>query len=361
MIPLFSPLRQNEPLFADLRSACEEVLQSGQYTLGVQVEAFEEALAKTLGYRHALGCSSGTDALILSLRALGLQPGDEVITPAFSFVASTNSIVWAGLTPVIVDVNPQTAVVNAEQIEAAITDKTRVVIAVDLYGFQCDIPAIRALCDRRGLTLIEDGAQSIGVPNRGAHFYTTSFYPTKILAALGDAGAILTDDPKLYELVKQRSRHGEETRDHYTVTGTNGRLDSLQAAFLRVKLPFLSEWIRRRREICAQYRAALKDEEQISLPAEASKPELDSHSLFTLRVPRKRNWLKRTLEEQGVGSGIYYPVPLHQQKPYRGLARFGAPHAERLAEEVLSLPLYPELTDGEVQQTLLTLKKCLHP
>lgn len=362
MIPLFSPQRQNEALLSDIQRAFSEVLLSGEYILGRAVPRFEEELAAAAGYRCAVGCSSGTEALILALKALDLPPGSEVLTPAFSFVASASTILWAGHRPRFVDVDALTGCVTPEAVEAALTPATRAVIAVDLYGRQVDVPKLRALCDRKGLYLLEDGAQSIGVPNRGPHAYTTSFYPTKNVGAVGDAGAVMTDDPQLAAKIRRLSQHGAVARDHYDAIGTNARLDTLQAAVLRLKLPHLKTWTEGRRKLVAEYREALAPlaaAGKVVLPPEAEKPETHVWSLFTLRVPEGRSAVVEGLMVRQVGCGVYYSRSIPSQK---ALARYAEgqafPGAERLAATALSLPLYPELTSGERQAVVTSLAEC---
>src|SRR5579859_1792968 len=235
MIPLFSPLRQNEPMMGELRNAVLGVLESGNYILGPEVERLENELKLAVGYEHAIGCASGTEALVLALRALDLPPDSEVITSAFSFVASSNCVVWAGLRPSLADISPETFCVTADDIEACLTPKTKAVIAVDLYGRQVDVASIRALCEKHHLFLIEDGAQSIGVSKSRADFYTTSFYPTKNIGAIGDAGAVFTDNAKLATRVRELSRHGGLIQDEYPFVGTTARMDTLQAAVVSAK------------------------------------------------------------------------------------------------------------------------------
>ncbi|MCB0403683.1 MAG: DegT/DnrJ/EryC1/StrS family aminotransferase [Bdellovibrionales bacterium] len=363
MIPLFSPLRQNEPYFAEFQRQFEQVLRSGHYILGPQVTSFETSLAESLGYRFAVGCSSGTEALILSLKALGLSPGAQVLTPAYSFVASASSILWAGLRPVLVDVCPETGCVTAERVEAAITPATEAVIAVDLYGRQNDLAAIRELCRRRSLRLIEDGAQSIGVPNAGAELYTLSFYPTKNIGAVGDAGAILTDDETLAGTLTHLTQHGATARDQFERVGTNGRLDTLQAALLGLKIPHVHTWSEDRRRLAHRYREALAPLEaqgKLKLPPLSHSESENVWSLFTLRIPENRNGLMEALQGRGVGCGIYYLKSLNQQAalhPHLNGGKF--PNAERLSQTVLSIPIYPELAPVEQQKVVDSLMECL--
>lgn len=340
-----------------------EVLLSGEYILGRPVARFEEELAATTGYRSAVGCSSGTEALILALKALDLPAGSEVVTAAFSFVASASTILWAGYRPRFADVDPATGCVTPATIEAALTKETRAVIAVDLYGRQVDVKGIRAICDRRGIFLIEDGAQSIGVPNAGAHLFTTSFYPTKNVGAVGDAGAVLTDDAQLAARIRRLSQHGAVARDHYDWIGTNARLDTLQAAVLRLKLPKLGEWTRGRRAIAREYLEALAPLAQkgyVELP-EAPAEDENRHvwALFTVKVPKARSTAIEGLMVRQVGCGIYYSRTIPSQKALATFAEGQSfPGADACAASVLSLPLYPELTSSERQTVISTFEEC---
>ncbi len=364
MIALFSPQRQNEAMLDQIQQKVLEVVRSGEYVLGREVDAFEQSLGKRLGFPYSVGCSSGTDALILALKALALEPGDEVITPAFSFVASANVIPWCGLKPVFADVSPETAVVTVESVQQKITPKTRAIIAVDLYGRQAPIRELRKLCDQYGLYLIEDGAQSIGVPVAGAHFYTTSFYPTKNLGALGDGGAVLTGDGELATRVREMTRHGSLIRDHYTRIGTTARLDTIQAAILNLKLEHLEAWTAQRRMIAAWYLRHLKPYQEsglLTLPVEPAHESQHVWALFTLRIAKgRRPALVENLRAKGVGCGVYYPKAIHQQPSLEQYRSAACPGAEKLADEVLSLPLYPELSAKEFEFVVKSLVECLH-
>ncbi len=363
MIPLFSPVRQNESLFDAIQASFTRLLGSGEYILGPAVAEFEKELAQTTGYAHTVGCSSGTEALILALKALGLPPDSEVLTPAFSFVASASSILWAGLNPVLADVELETGIVTVAQLEAALTPKTRAVIAVDLYGRQVDIVAIRAFCQAHNLFLIEDGAQSIGVPHRGADFYTLSFYPTKNIGGVGDAGAIATNDLKFSQKLHRLTQHGAVVRDQYDEVGTNGRLDTLQASILRHKLPHVHKWTEKRREIVSFYRKALQplaDKERLILPPEPVRPEDHVWALFTLQIENQRDRLAAQLREKGVGCGVYYSQSLNRQKVLAPFVQGKSfPNADKLSQTVLSLPLFPELTHAEREEVVTRFIECL--
>lgn len=362
MIPLFSPQRQNEPLLKEIQGKVEKVLRSGEFILGPEVDALEQALSKKLDYRHAIGCASGTEALVLALKACNIEPGSDVITPAFSFVASASAVAWAGYRPVFADVSLDTGNVTLETVQKAFTPRTRAVIAVDLYGRQAPIAELRKWCDPQGLFLIEDGAQSIGVPQNGAHAFTTSFYPTKNLGAIGDGGAVLTNDGEIANGVRELTRHGGLYRDQYLRVGTTGRLDSLQAAVLNVKLPHLANWTALRRTIASWYHTYLgkyADSGQIHLPPIPADPATHVWALFTIRLKDGRNAFAEALKERGVGSGVYYSKAISQQPSMQMYSPKACPNAERLASEVLSLPLYPELTGKEFDFVVKTVSECL--
>ncbi len=359
MVPLFAPVRQNEPLFAEIQAKFAEVLRSGEYVLGREVAAFEERLSQQLKFKLAVGVASGTEALVLALRAIGIQPGDEVITPAFSFVASTNAIVWAGAKPAFADVDLETANVTVETVEKAWNSKVRAVIAVDLFGRQAPIEELKKWCQKKSIYLIEDGAQSIGVPNLRPDIYTTSFYPTKNVGAVGDAGAVLTDDAEIAMRVREISRHGGLTRDHYLRVGTTGRIDALQAAILNVKIPKLEGWTKIHRTLAATYRTrlqSLQDSGKIWLPEAPKDPLQHVWALYTVRVPQHRSAFLEALKNKGVGAAVYYPKIIPRQPVYSAPGEF--PHSERLAREVLSLPFFAELSSQEIDFVVKQVTEC---
>lgn len=361
MIPLFAPVRQNLPLAAEIQAKFAEILRSGHYILGREVEAFEKSLAKVTGYPFAVGCASGTEALVLALRTMDLEPGDEVITPAYSFVASANAVAWVGARPVFADVDLETGNVTLETVKRAWTSRTRAVIAVDLFGRQAPMKELRGFCEAKGLFLIEDGAQSIGVPPRGAHFFTTSFYPTKNLGAMGDAGAVFTEDPELASRVREVSWHGGLLRDRYDRIGTNGRLDAIQAALLSLKLPKLRSWTKIRRTVAGIYAQQLKasqDECGLWLPKDAADPKEHVWALYTIRIPSGRDAFATQLKARGVGCGIYYPIAISRQPAFQKFQPATCPNAERLAREALSIPLYPELSGKEIETVVRIVTEC---
>ncbi len=361
-IPLFAPRRQNEAMLSAIQDKLMGVVRSGEYILGPEVDALEKTLATSLGYAHAVGVSSGTEALVLALKAIGVKPDDEVITPAFSFVASTNVIPWAGAKPVFADVDSETACVTAESVYRVMTPKTKAIIAVDLYGRQAPIAELKKLASAHGVYLIEDGAQSIGVPNLGADLYTTSFYPTKNIGALGDAGAVMTNNAELATRVREASRHGGLIRDHYLRPGTTGRIDTIQAAVLNLKMPKLDTWMAQRRTIAQWYSRHLGPLEAtgiITLP-KITDDRAAGHvwALYSPRFARRSQMLER-LRSKGVGCAVYYPKAIPEQPAYAANAKGEWTQAVKWANETLSLPLFPELTAKEFEVVVKTVSECV--
>ncbi|MBI4636243.1 MAG: DegT/DnrJ/EryC1/StrS family aminotransferase [Candidatus Rokubacteria bacterium] len=328
------------------------VLDASQFILGAEGQALERELATVCGVRHAIGVGSGTDALRLALAALGLGPGDEVITPAFSFVASSSTIVMAGAVPVFVDVDPETYNLDPDLIERAITPRTRAVLPVHLYGHPAPMDRIAALARAHGLLVIEDAAQAVGATYDGrpvgawGDAACLSFYPTKNLGACGDGGMVVTDRDEVAERIRRLRHHGDHGRYHHVELGWCSRLDELQAAALRVKLPHLAAWTEARRRIAARYRTLLAGA-PLGLPVERSRARHVYH-LFTVRHPRRDAFVK-SLADLGVGSAVHYPLPVPGQ-PMFGADERRWPEASRAAREVVSLPCYAELTDEEVEE-----------
>lgn len=366
-VPLLDVRRQNGPLEADLEAAFRRVLQSGRFILGPEVERFESAAAAVAGARYAIGVSSGTDAILVALMALGIGPGDEVICPSFTFFATAGCVARVGATPVFADSRAESFNIDPEKIEGLITPRTKAVIPVHLYGRPADMDPILEIARRRGIAVIEDAAQSFGAAYRGrpvgalGEFGTVSFYPSKNLGALGDAGLLLTNRPDLAEQARLLRDHGARPKYFHSVVGGNFRIDALQAALLAVKLPHLARYTAARQANMREYNralAALPGRETVELITPAI-PADRSHiaNQYTLRVRRGTAWpwaetprdaLARWLTERGIGCEIYYPVPLHAQQCFQtGDARRFLPVAEMLAGEVISLPVFPELTPEE--------------
>jgi dTDP-4-amino-4,6-dideoxygalactose transaminase len=358
-IPLLDLAAQNGPLATELRAAFERVLASQAFILGAEVEQFELEIARYVGVEHAIGVSSGTDALLLALMALGIGPGDEVIMPPLTFFATAGAVARVGATPVFVDVDPGTLNIDVARIEGKVGPHTKAIIPVHLYGQTADLEALQALCARRGIALIEDAAQSLGARSTthaagsvGA-FGCFSFFPSKNLGALGDAGLLVTRDAALAKRARLLRQHGAEPKYHHALIGGNFRLDTLQAAFLRVKLPHVAHWSEGRCQNAALYDALFS---AANLPADALRTprrmyEGHVYNQYVIRTSR-RAALMAHLRAEGIGCEVYYPVPMHLQACFAHLGqRDGAyPHAERACREVLALPIFPELGRARVER-----------
>jgi dTDP-4-amino-4,6-dideoxygalactose transaminase len=340
-VPLLDVPAQNRPLREEILAAIARVVDSGQFILGAEVDAFERELAAAVGTKHAIGVSSGTDALIVALMALGVGAGDEVVTSTFSFFATAGVVSRLGARPVFVDIDPATFNIDARAAVAAVTPRTKTIIPVHLFGRTAPLP-------EAGLPIIEDAAQSIAAaPVRGA-LSCLSFFPSKNLGAFGDAGAVVTHDDALADRVKLLRTHGGRPKYVHHAIGGNFRIDALQAAVLRVKLRHLPAWTAGRRRNADRYRALFA---AARVPAELLLPD-DApghiYNQFVIRVPR-RDALRAHLQKNGIGTEVYYPIPFHLQPCFRDLGyREGQlPHAEAAAREALALPIYPELTEAQ--------------
>jgi dTDP-4-amino-4,6-dideoxygalactose transaminase len=359
-VPVLDLQAQYQSIKDEIDEAVLDVMASGYFVLGPNVKALEAEVAEYVGCRHGIGVASGTDALRLSLEALDIGPGDEVITTPFTFVATANTISHAGARPVFVDIDPRTFDIVPAQIEAAVTERTKAILPVHLYGQPAEMDAIMDIARRHNLYVIEDCAQAIGAEDGGRRVGTFgdlacfSFYPTKNLGAFGDAGMVTTNDPDLAERVTVLRQQGSKTRYYHDVLGFNSRLDEMQAALLRVKLRYLDDWQSRRGQIAVRYDDLL-GELDVETPFVRLGVTHVYHQ-YTIRVAR-RDELIEFLRERGVGSMIYYPLPLHLQKMYHdlGYAEGSLPVSERAGREVLSLPIYPELTDEKVQTVVDTI------
>jgi dTDP-4-amino-4,6-dideoxygalactose transaminase len=338
----------------EILAAVTEVFESQQFILGEVVRRFEEAVAGFIGVREAVGCASGTDALELALKACEIGPGDEVITTPFTFGATAAAIANVGARPVFADIQPDTFNINPRLISAAISSKTRAVIPVHLFGLPADMRPILDMAGKRGFPVIEDAAQAIGAAYQGKLVGSLgalgcfSFYPTKNLGGAGDGGLLTTNDSRLAERLRLLRDQGCREKYQYEILGTNSRLDALQAAVLRVKLPHLNDWTKARQEKARSYReffAKAGLDQVVKLPSEAEGSE-HVFNLYVLRCPR-RDSLKSFLAESGISSEVYYPRPLHLQPAYSYLGyREGQfPEAEKACREVLAIPLYPELAE----------------
>jgi dTDP-3-amino-3,4,6-trideoxy-alpha-D-glucose transaminase len=349
-------------LFAELMETVERIATEAAFTLGPELERFEEAFAAFCDAEYALGVSSGTAALELALRGLGIGPGDEVIVPTYSFIATAEAVSTVGATPVIVDVEEETALITAEIVEAALTPRARCVIPVHLFGRTVEMDPILELGRARGIAVVEDACQAHGALYRGRPVGSLgdagcfSFYPTKNLGGWGDGGAFVSNDPELSARVRLLRSHGEGTRHHHEMATGTHRLDTLQAAILNVKLGHLAEWNQRRRDAAAAMSLALADTE-IGLPAPVSP---DGDSVFHLYVirSRDRDALRDHLDACGVASAIHYPTPIHLQPAYADLSLGpgSLPVAERLAGENCSLPIFPAIEDWQIAETVAAVR-----
>jgi dTDP-4-amino-4,6-dideoxygalactose transaminase len=343
----------------ELRAAVQRVLDSGWFVLGPEVESFEEKFAAYHGGGYVVGVANGTDALELALRGAGIGPGEEVITVAHTAVATICAIERAGAVPVFVDIDPRTYTIDVDAAAAAITPRTRAIVAVHLYGHPADMSRLQKLARRQGLMLIEDCAQAHGARHEGQLVGTMgdvaafSFYPTKNLGALGDGGAVLTRHAALAERVRGLRNYGQVRRYEHRERGMNSRLDELQAAVLGVKLAYLDEHNARRRHLAERYRTGLLGR---GVPVTLPREESSSHHVFHLYVVRhpRRDRLREHLDRCGIGTLVHYPIPVHLQHAYRDLGyRPGSlPHTEQAAREVVSLPMYIGLTEAQVEQVV---------
>ncbi len=363
MIPIFDSKRQYKEIGADIEKAVCEVLRSGAYILGNNTKALEKELAEYTGSKYAIGLNSGTDALHLALRALDIGKGDEVITTAFTFVATTEAIGIVGATPVFADIDPDTFNIDPAKIEAAITPKTKAIIPVHLYGQPCDMDAIMDIAKRHDLYVIEDACQAMGAEYKGRKVGSIgdigcfSFYPTKNLGGMGDGGLITTSAEHLRDRIIALRNHGGAVRYHHDEIGVNSRLDEIQAAVLRVKLPHLDSWNKKRRERAAIYNELFAKCEDIVTPKELDDTYCIYHQ-YTVKIPN-RDQIFDKMHEAGIGTMLYYPIPLHMQKvhEYLGLGKGSLPHTEKDTEIVMSLPMFPELTREEQETIASTLIK----
>ncbi len=358
-VPVLDLSPEVEALWDDLAEAFERVMRSGQFVGGPEVAAFEAEVADYLGVRHAVGVNSGTDALVIALRAHGVGPGDEVVTTPFSFFATAEAIASVGATPVFVDVDERTFNIDPSLIEAALTPRTRALLPVHLYGRPVDMDAVMDVAERHGLRVVEDCAQSFGASWRGrktgsiGHAGAFSFYPTKNLGAFGDGGLVATDDDEVARTARMLRDHGSERRYENVTLGYNSRLDALQAALMRVKLPLVDAWNERRREAARRYGELLR-----GVPGVVA-PEVTAEHVFhqyTVRVPGGgRDAVRERLAADGVATMVYYPVPQDRLPVFAHLGG-RCPVSDRLAQEVLSLPMGPFLEPGVQERVVAALR-----
>ena len=362
-VPFFSFAAMNNALGEAPFEVFRRFWDQQWYILGASVTQFEADYARWNGTQHCIGVANGLDALHLALRALQIGPGDEVIVPSNTYIATWLAVTQTGATPVPVEPDLYTYNLDPARIEAAITPATKAIMPVHLYGQACNMTAIMAIADRYGLFVVEDNAQSHGAIHAGCltgsfgHLNATSFYPTKNLGALGDAGALTTDDPQLAQQIRLLRNYGSARKYYNDLPGYNSRLDELQAALLSMKLPFLQQWTEQRRSLAAMYTAQLSDIESIVLPT-ATDPGSHVWHLFVIRTAR-RDALAEYLSAQGIGWMIHYPLPPHLQEAYRslGYGRGDFPLAEQIADTCLSLPLFPGMSEQQVEQVVEAVRK----
>jgi dTDP-4-amino-4,6-dideoxygalactose transaminase len=361
-VPLLDLVAQYKEIKPEMDAAIQRVLDSGHFILGPEVAAVEEEVADYLGVAHGIGLASGTDALILALRALDIGKGDEVILPAYTFFATIGSVLHVGATPVLVDVDKKTYCIDIEQTRAKVTSATKAIIPVHLYGQAADMDALAEIAKENNLSIIEDNAQAFGADYKGkktgsiGDIGCISFFPSKNLGAYGDGGMVVTDNPKLAEKMRMLRAHGWKKKYFPEILGYNSRLDSLQAAILRVKLPHLDKWNEGRRKVAHVYNEALANIPNLQAPYEAPNRTHVYH-LYILQVPN-RDELQEKLKEAGIGTSIYYPQPLHLAEPCRelGYKEGDFPVAERASLETVAIPVYPEMSDEQIAYVLEIVK-----
>jgi dTDP-4-amino-4,6-dideoxygalactose transaminase len=358
-IPILDLGPAHRALWSDIQQAIERVALSGQFIMGPDVAAFEREVAEYTGAKHAIGVNSGTDALVIALRALGIGHGHEVITTPFTFFATAEAISQVGATPRFVDIDPQTFNLDAGQLDAALTDNTRAILPVHLYGRPADMTAIMAFAQKHNLVVLEDCAQSFGArlsangPMSGAigHAGAYSFFPSKTLGGFGDGGMIVTNEDSVADIARALRVHGSRKKYYNEMIGYNSRLDTLQAAVLRVKLPHIDRWNEARRGVATRYGQLLSDVEGVVAPEVTATHAFHQ---YTVRILDGRDRVKERLDQLGVSSMIYYPVPLHQMEMYQAVST-PCPNAEVAASQVLSLPIWPDIDDATLEAVVKAL------
>jgi dTDP-4-amino-4,6-dideoxygalactose transaminase len=362
-VPFLDLKSHHAPLLGEINSAIQDVIESSAFAGGPFVGQFEEDFAAYCNAPFAIGVGSGTDALWLTLLALGVGPGDEVITVPNTFMATAEAITYCGATPVFVDVDERTHTLDPQALEGAVTARTKAIVPVHLFGQPADMDPILEFARRRGLFVVEDACQAHGAEYKGRRTGTLgeaacfSFYPGKNLGAFGEAGAVVTDNADLQEKIRILRDHGQVRKYHHTMIGWNCRMDGIQAAVLSVKLRYLERGNQLRRSHAAHYNQALGGIEEVVTPIQAAGVRHVYH-VYAIRV-QERDQIIRLLGEKGIGCGVHYPVPVHLQEAYRelGYARGAFPIAERSAREFVSLPMFPELTSAQVERVAQCLRE----
>ena len=360
-VPLLDLRAQYETIRPEVDDAIRKIMESCGFIGGPEIKGLEEEIARYSQSAHAVACASGTDAILMALWTLGIGPGDEVISPAYTFFATAGTIANNGATPVFVDVDPKTFNIDVHLLEKAITPRTKAVVAVSLFGQCCDIPAIKAICYKHQIYLIEDAAQSIGSEWEGKRsgsmcdFGTFSFFPSKNLGGAGDGGMVVTQNAELAEKLRLLCNHGAKPKYYHSLVGTNSRLDALQAAILRVKLRHLDRWSEKRAKNAALYNQ-LFEGSKVGTPFHDPRTR-HIYNQYIIRVAN-RDGLKAHLGEKNIGCEVYYPVPLHVQKCFAhlGYKAGDMPVSEQAAAETLALPIYPELLDEQIRYVAQTVR-----
>ena len=364
-VPMCDIKTQYRSLQTEIEDAVLQVMRSGQVILGPEVSGFETEVADYCGVAHAVGCSSGSDALSLALAALDIGPGDEVIIPPFTFFATVGAVIRTGATPVFADIDPLTYNLDPEQFARAITPRTRAVIPVHLFGQSADIESIMKIAEQHDIYVIEDAAQGFGAEQNGrragsrGHINCFSFYPSKNLSTLGDAGLITTDNERLYKKLLALRNHGSDVKYFHQYIGWNGRLDAIHAAILRVKLPYIDGWIASRQNAAAIYDEMIEDSGLHGFYSRPHRDPLSRHTFnqYTVRVPaHSRNGIMEHLRSAGVSCDVYYPLGLHLQECLSsfGYSEGDFPVTEAASETVMSLPIYPEITEAQQRRVIET-------
>lgn len=364
-IPVLDLSPEIDALWDELQQAIQSAIRSAQFILGPEVKAFESEVASYLGVKHAIGLNSGTDALVIALRALNIGPGDEVITTPFTFIATAEAISQVGATPVFADIDPLTFNIDPVAVGRLVGQRTRAILPVHLYGHSADMDALTVIAKQHELKIVEDVAQAFSGRYRGRKLGSIgeagafSFFPSKNLGAFGDAGLVATNDDAVAEAARMLRAHGSRKKYYNEIMGYNSRLDTLQAAILRVKLPHIDEYSEGRRRVAAYYREHLANLPGLTLPHEAEYATPVYHQ-YTIRIAgNRRDRVQQLLSERGIGTMVYYPVPVHKLPIYAEMA-CSLPHAEQACREVLSLPIWPQMT-RETQDTVIrNLRECLN-
>ena len=363
-VPLLDLAKQHQSIQSDMQSAINRVLQSQQYIMGDEVSSFELDVAQYVSSRFAVGLASGTDALTLTLRALDIGPGDEVIVPTFTFFATAESVLHVGATPVYVDIDARSYCIDVDLVEPEITNETKAIIPVHLFGYPADMVGLKVLAERHNLKLVEDNAQAFGACLDGqitgsfGDAGCISFFPSKNLGACGDGGMVVTNDEAVAEKLKMLRMHGWKRKNYPEIVGYNSRLDAIQAAILRTKLPLVEQWNEQRRRAADFYRVALRDVDVVT-PHESGNID-HAYNLFVVRV-NERELVQEKMRQAGVGTAVYYPAAIHQLAPCRDFIRADQkfPVAETAAAEVLAIPIFPGITREQQNYVVQSLTDAL--